>query len=114
MILHGDGSTNIFVKDGLLDFKQYKRENAPNALNNVQLDSLYHNKEINGQFDLIMSNPPFSVELDNTTKQGLERNFLFGGKKNSENLFISCIVDLFTFSSPFLLRDSALLRGAQP
>lgn len=88
MILHGDGSTNIFIKDGLLDFKQYKKENAPNALNNIQVDSLYHNKEINGQFDLIMSNPPFSVELDNTTKQVLEKNFIFGGKKNSENLFI--------------------------
>ena len=88
MILHGDGSTNIFVKDGLLDFKQYKKENAPNALNNVQIDTLYNNKEVNCQFDIIMSNPPFSVELDAITKRGLSKNFIFGGKKNSENLFI--------------------------
>ena len=88
MILHGDGSTNIFVKDGLLDFMQYKKETAPNALNNVQIDNLYCNKEVNNQFDVIMTNPPFSVELDNTTKQSLSKNFIFGDKKNSENLFI--------------------------
>ena len=88
MILHGDGSTNIFVKDGLLDFKQYKKETAPNALNNIQIDSLYKDKEVNNQFDIIMTNPPFSVELDNTTKQSLGKNFIFGDKKNSENLFI--------------------------
>ena len=88
MILHGDGSTNIFVNDGLLDFKQYKKETAPNALNNIQIDSLYKDKEVNNQFDIIMTNPPFSVELDNTTKQSLGKNFIFGDKKNSENLFI--------------------------
>lgn len=88
MILHGDGSTNIFVKDGLLDFKQYKKETSPNALNNVQIDNLYKDKEVNNQFDIIMTNPPFSVELDNTTKQSLGKNFIFGDKKNSENLFI--------------------------
>lgn len=88
MILHGDGATNIFVKDALIDFKQYKKENAPNILSNIRLDRLYDNKQVNEQFDLIISNPPFSVELDNTTKQGLKKNFLFGGKKNSENLFI--------------------------
>lgn len=88
MILHGDGSTNIFVKDGLLDFKQYKKKTAPNALNNIQIDSLYKDKEVNNQFDIIMTNPPFSVELDNTTKQSLGKNFIFGDKKNSENLFI--------------------------
>lgn len=35
-----------------------------------------------------MTNSPFSVELDNTTKQSLGKNFIFGDKKNSENLFI--------------------------
>lgn len=88
MILHGDGSTNIFVKDGLLPFKHYEKETAPNVLNIVETNSLYMDKEINGQFDLILTNPPFSVELDNDTKKTLTTNFMFGYKKNSENLFI--------------------------
>lgn len=88
MILHGDGSTNIFVKDGLLSFDKYLKETAPNALNAQFSDVLYNDKEVNGQFDLILTNPPFSVELDNDTKKQVKNGFIFGEKKNSENLFI--------------------------
>ena len=88
MILHGDGSTNIFVKDGLLPFNSYVKETAPNALNSSNIDKNYAGKEINGQFDVVVSNPPFSVSLDNDTKNILSSSFLFGDKKNSENLFI--------------------------
>ena len=88
MILHGDGSTNIFVKDGLLPFNYYVKETAPNALNSSNIDKNYAEKEVNGQFDVVVSNPPFSVDLDNDTKNTLSSSFLFGDKKNSENLFI--------------------------
>lgn len=88
MILHGDGSTNIFVKDGLLPFKFYDKESAPNFLKQYEHDSFYFDKEINGQFDCIITNPPFSVDLDNETKKNLKNEFIFGEKKNSENLFI--------------------------
>lgn len=88
MILHGDGSTNIFVKDGLLPFKKYEKETAPNVLHDSADESLYSNKAVNGNFDLILTNPPFSVNLDNDTKKTLKKSFLFGEKKNSENLFI--------------------------
>lgn len=88
MILHGDGSTNIFVKDGLLPFSKYEKETAPNALQGSSKDALYQDREINGQFDLILTNPPFSVELDNDTKKTVKKEFMFGEKKNSENLFI--------------------------
>lgn len=88
MILHGDGSTNIFVKDGLLPFERYEKETAPNVMHDSQNEPLYHDKAINGNFDLILTNPPFSVELDNDTKKILKKNFIFGDKKNSENLFI--------------------------
>ena len=88
MILHGDGSTNIFVKDGLLPFRFYDKETAPNFLKQYEPDKNYFDKEINGQFDIIISNPPFSVDLDNETKKNVKREFVFGDKKNSENLFI--------------------------
>ena len=92
MILHGDGSTNIFVKDGLLPFSKYEKATGPNALYGSERDPLYKSKDkslyINGQFDLILTNPPFSVELDNDTKKTVKKDFMFGEKKNSENLFV--------------------------
>lgn len=88
MILHGDGSTNIFVKDGLLPFNFYEKETAPNFLNQSHDDPCYHDKKVNSQFDIVISNPPFSVDLDNETKMKLKEEFLFGDKKNSENFFI--------------------------
>ncbi|MFH1712880.1 MAG: N-6 DNA methylase [Candidatus Jacksonbacteria bacterium] len=88
MILHGDGSTNIFVKDGLLPFRFYDRETAPNFLKQYEDDKKYFDKEVNRQFDCIITNPPFSVTLDEDTKRHLVKTFIFGDKKNSENLFI--------------------------
>ncbi len=88
MILHGDGTTNIFIKDGLLPFRFYKKETAPNYLQKAFSEPLYNDKEINGEFDIIISNPPFSVSLDNQTKRQLPHSFIFSNKKNSENLFL--------------------------
>ncbi|WP_026886727.1 restriction endonuclease subunit M [Clostridium beijerinckii] len=91
MILHGDGSTNIFVGaqkgDGLLPFTEYLKPSAPNALNKESDDEAYGQK-VNGQFDIILTNPPFSVDLDKDTKKKVGKCFIFGDKKNSENLFI--------------------------
>ena len=88
MILHGDGSTNVFVKDGLLPFRLYDKETAPNFLKQYEEDRNYFDKDVNGQFDVIITNPPFSVELDNDTKKSVKSDFIFGDKKNSENLFV--------------------------
>ena len=89
MILHGDGSTNIFAQDGLLPFAEYKKyNNELNALKNTETDPYYNNKKINGQFDVVISNPPFSVDLDNDTKDTLKDSFIFSSKRSSENLFI--------------------------
>ena len=88
MILHGDGSTNIFVKDGLLPFRFYVKETSPNYLETARLETLYNDKEINAKFDVVISNPPFSVDLDAQTQKEIKNIFVFGDKKNSENLFL--------------------------
>lgn len=106
MILHGDGSTNIFVKDGLLPFAKYEKPTAPNALNQYSTQNLYSNKSVNEQFDLILTNPPFSVELDNDTKKTVTKDFIFGDKKNSENLFVERWYQL--------LRDNGRLAAVLP
>jgi type I restriction enzyme M protein len=83
MILHGDGSANIYVKDGLLPFNFYS-----NKLQESRKDKNYSDREVNEQFDIIVTNPPFSVDLDEDTKDNVKEEFIFGGKKNSENLFV--------------------------
>lgn len=91
MILHGDGSANIFHKDGLKPFRFYKRagSTSPSSLLEIgRPNALYREKEANEKFDVAVSNPPFSVDLDDDTKQFLNSEFLFGKKKNSENLFL--------------------------
>lgn len=88
MILHGDGSTNIFVKDGLLPFRFYVKETSPNYLETAVAETLYNDKEVNAKFDVAISNPPFSVDLDTQTQREIKNAFVFGDKKNSENLFL--------------------------
>ena len=89
MILHGDGSANLFVQDGLLPFTFYaKNSGGTNVLILQETEEVYGNKHTNGQFDVVISNPPFSVALDTVTKQKVERTFIYHQKKNSENLFI--------------------------
>ena len=88
MILHGDGAANIFVKDGLLPFRFYVKETSPNYLETASSEKLYNDKDVNGKFDIVVSNPPFSVDLDTQTQREVKNTFLFGDKKNSENLFI--------------------------
>jgi len=88
MILHGDGASNIFVKDGLLPFRFFSKEKTPSALQISLEDELYEGKEVNEEFDVVIGNPPFSVDLDKETKRYLDKGYLFGDKKNSENLFI--------------------------
>jgi type I restriction enzyme M protein len=71
-----------------LPFNFYDKETAPNALKSSETDKVYFDKEVNGQFDCVITNPPFSVDLDNETKKNVKKEFIFGDKKNSENLFI--------------------------
>jgi len=91
MILHGDGSANIFVGgqkgDGLLPFSMYKKNGGVNELDKESNSDVYE-KKVNEHFDLILTNPPFSVELDNETQRSLQDNYIFSENECSENLFI--------------------------
>ena len=41
MILHGDGSSNIFVQDGLLPFSSYSKEESLNKLSQSKKENMY-------------------------------------------------------------------------
>lgn len=87
MVLHGDGSVNIFAKDGLKNFKEYEIPSKVSVLSKVDKDINY-NYEVNEGFDIIISNPPFAIPLTDNEKNSLSDYFLFAQKPNSENLFV--------------------------
>jgi len=91
MILHGDGSSSTFKDDGLAHLQKYtKYTNKKLAIHDTK-SKIYKKSKghmaVNEQFDVIISNPPFSVN-PNESKEELNKYFLFGDKKNSENLFL--------------------------
>jgi type I restriction enzyme M protein len=91
MILHGDGSSNTFKDDGLKSLQSYSKYTNSKLASYETSQKVYNkakgNIGINEQFDVIISNPPFSVNI-NDSKEEVDKYFLFGKKKNSENLFL--------------------------
>lgn len=92
MILHGDGSSHIFLNDGLANFDHYQNL-KDSELSAREVAESYYAKQtedahilVNERFDVVLSNPPFSVNTTTPTKE-LNKYFLFGDGK-SENLFI--------------------------
>jgi len=89
MVLHGDGSINIFAKDGLLPFNKYEIPTKVSVLSKSEIKTNFSYKyEVNEGFDIAISNPPFAISLDTETKRTLPQRFLYAEKGNSENLFI--------------------------
>jgi type I restriction enzyme M protein len=89
MVLHGDGNLNIFRKDGLLAFENYEFQDRVSVLaKSSAYEMQIYDKPVNEQFDVVVSNPPFSITLDPETKKGLADRFMFASNPNSENLFI--------------------------
>ena len=90
MILHGDGSSHIFLNDGLASFSHYQDLTGTKLEEREEASKLYNKQDshmlVNERFDVVLSNPPFSVNPTSTTKE-LNQYFMFGDGK-SENLFI--------------------------
>lgn len=73
MVGHGDGSANIEAKDALIDFEEYTKD-----LLQVKKTSEVYPKPVNEQFDVVISNPPFSVTIDRDTAKNLPKIFVWG------------------------------------
>ena len=89
MILHGDGSMNTWIKNGLLPFNEYWLQGRNNTLGvTSEYDNHPYSGEINEQFDFIFTNPPFSVDLPDDEQNRIEDIFEFDISTRSETLFI--------------------------
>ena len=91
MILHGDGHINIFAADGLGPFDDYgcpvKGKKSRMEGGSVPGGTPY-SKEVNGEFDFVLTNPPFSIKADDARKRDYKKRFEFGGSPQSETLFM--------------------------
>lgn len=83
MVMHGDGSVNIESEDALSDFSRFNGK-----ILQVSKDSKVYPNKVNEQFDVVITNPPFSIDLDKYTKEELPKLFIYSNKENSENLFV--------------------------
>jgi len=75
MVGHGDGSAHIEAKDGLLDFNEYG-----DAQLKVKSNNKVYPKPANEQFDIVISNPPFSITVDRDTAKKFPDIFIQGEK----------------------------------
>ena len=89
MVLHGDGSMNTWITSGLLRFRTYWLEGRNNVLGagHDSEDGLY-GAQTNEQFDLILSNPPFSLKMSPDEKRELQQAFSSLSGALSERIFI--------------------------
>lgn len=97
MVLHGDGFINIFPENGLAKFEKYVLSHKQSMLSTyikrpiediVDFRHKIEEYQMNEQFDFVLSNPPFSVDLDTATLREITGYLLYADKQNSENLFI--------------------------
>ena len=84
MILHGDGSTNIYGADGLDSFDNYSSLEVTGA-NNIlsskpKTKRPYYSKDSIDRFDIVISNPPFNVNIN---KSSIQQNFEIRGKSEA-------------------------------
>lgn len=88
MVLHGDGCMNTWIENGLYPFSKYYREKRTNILGfSEKRSSVAYNAETNNQFDIILSNPPFSIKNSPDEKKEIEKAFS-NTFKISEVLFL--------------------------
>ncbi len=89
MVLHGDGSMNTWISSGLLPFSSYWLDGRNNILGagHEPNDGLYFS-QANEQFDLVISNPPFSLTMSTDEVRDVQRSFSSLVKTVSEIVFI--------------------------
>ncbi len=85
MVLHRDGNTHIYHSDGLSPLAMYMDQRLKGR---SRSDLAIYSREVAESFDLVVSNPPFSITHDPQTARSLESTFELASVRNSENLFL--------------------------
>ncbi len=75
MVGHGDGSANVERNDSLGPFEEFEL-----GLLQVSRAGGAYDRPVNEQFDVVLSNPPFSVTVDRDTARTFPASYLQGEK----------------------------------
>jgi type I restriction enzyme M protein len=85
MVLHRDGNTHVYKADGLAPLSRYTDQRLkPQA----HTRSAIYSKPVAESFDIVISNPPFSITVDPATLDIADSTFELARGTNSENLFL--------------------------
>src|SRR5450759_2761542 len=88
MVLHHDGHTHIYRHDGLSPLSDIASRHGEERFREHPDPNGIYDKPVAETFDAIVTNPPFSISLDNQTRGRLTATFDLAGTANSENLFL--------------------------
>lgn len=83
LVMHRGEFASIEANDALSNFSSFFHpEFRKKGVSKV------YNRPVNAQFDVIITNPPFSMDLDKHSKRKLAKDFTKTDSGSSENLFI--------------------------
>lgn len=101
--LHGDGLANVILSDGLANFHKNKEYKESSKLRKLTDD----NKKDNQQFDIVLSNPPYSVSSFRQTTRDYytEQDFELYNSLTDNSSEIEC---LFVERTKQLLKDGGI------
>lgn len=89
MVLHGDGSAHIFKDDAFKSLSLYKDSClTPSSEAMRSIPKSNYRPDVSEKFDLVISNPPFGITLQNDILLKADENFTLGMNTSSESLFI--------------------------
>ncbi|MCY4375155.1 MAG: N-6 DNA methylase [Spirochaetaceae bacterium] len=88
MVLHGDGSMNTWISSGVMSFDAYWLEGRNNVLGTAHRSVAPYEADTNEQFDLVLSNPPFSLKMSPDEMREIKRAFASLASTDSERIFI--------------------------
>jgi len=114
MYLHGDGGSHIFHGDGLDENSQEKEDMTSEQREGVKE---YREKIQNNMFDIILSNPPFSMRYDRSKTDEKRIIQQFDATKDSSSvkssvLFLNRYYDLLKPEKEMLIvLDDTILNG---
>lgn len=88
MVLHGDGSAHIYKLDGLAPLSSYPVSILnEHPVETSSVSSISYNKPVCERFDVVLTNPPFGVTIEDKIKRSIPYNFTLSATTASESLF---------------------------
>jgi type I restriction enzyme M protein len=88
MVLHRDGNTHVYRDDALSPLDSLaNRHGAEKFRPRADPEGVY-TRPVAETFDVIATNPPFSMTLDDEVRESLDSTFELSADRNSENLFL--------------------------